>query len=300
MDIYPQDLGEELESQVRDVPVLRRRASIPPVHPWIVGIWFLIGVGCTVWLGLSNSFIAIITASVSLGLLICYFDRCLQWNSKDTPEAIAATAEPYFQNPLTLDEIEDLHWSETEPLLKQYLNLVRDIMTTEFEPDADADRELRTALKVLGHTVHELPASELGAGLDDPAALRTKASELLIEADREADAAIFASLHRRSESLLHRADTAAHTRLLVRRNQALRQETAEQINALQTSLTAFTVGGRQSAPELSSLAASIQRVAQEASAITEARAEVDTLIVEPYRTNAPAGDELKQRILDGQ
>ena len=124
---------------------------------------------------------------------------------------------------------------------------------------------------------------------------QTKASELLIEADREADAAIFASLHCRSESLLHRADTAAHTQLLVRRNQALRQETAEQINALQTSLTAFTVGGRQSAPELSSLAASIQRVAQEASTITEARAEVDTLIVEPYRMKVSQENETAQR-----
>ena len=299
MDIYPQDLGEELESQVRDVPVLLRRTSVPPVHPRIVGIWFLIGVGFTVWLGQSNSFVSIITASVSIGLLIWYFGRCRLWNSRDTPDAAAATIEPDYQNPLTLDEIENRRWAETEPLLKQYLDLVHDIMTTEFEPDADADRELRTALQVLGHTVHALPASELGAGMDDPAALRTKASELLLEADKETDAAILASLHRRSESLLHRADTAAHTRLLVRRNQALRQETAEQINALQTSLTAFTIGGRQSAPELSGLAASIQRVAQEASAITEARAEVDTLIVEPYRTKVSQENETAQRSIGG-
>lgn len=44
MDIYPQDLGEELESQVRDVPTPRMRVSLPPVHPRTVGIWFLIGV----------------------------------------------------------------------------------------------------------------------------------------------------------------------------------------------------------------------------------------------------------------
>ena len=44
MDIYPQDLGEELESQVRDVPTPRMRVSLPPVHPRTVGIWFLIGI----------------------------------------------------------------------------------------------------------------------------------------------------------------------------------------------------------------------------------------------------------------
>jgi hypothetical protein len=239
------------------------------------------------------------TACVSLGLLIWYFDRCLQFNSKDALDATTATIEPYFQDPLTLDEIEDRRWAETEPLLKQYLNLIHNIMTTEFEPDADADRELRTALQVLGHTVHALPSSDLGMAMDDPVALRSKAAALLLEAQSETDAAILASLHRRSESLLHRAEMAAHTMLLVRRNLALRQETAEQINALQTSLIAFTVGGHQSAPELSSLAASIQRVAQEASAITEARTEVDTLIVEPYRTKVLRTKEAAERIVGG-
>ena len=297
MDIYPQDLGIELEKQVRAVPTQYITVRLPAVHPRTVGICFFIGVGLTVWLGLSNSFFAIITACVSLGLLIWYFDRCLQFNSKDTSDATTVTIEPYFQDPLTLDEIEDRRWAETEPLLRQYLNLVHNIMTTEFEPDADADRELRTALQVLGHTVHALPSSDLGIAMDDPVALRSKAAALLLEAQDETDAAILASLHRRSDSLLHRAETAAHTMLLVRRNLALRQETAEQINALQTSLIAFTVGGRQSAPELSSLAASIQRVAQEASAITEARTEVDTLIVEPYRTKVLGEKEATERIV---
>ena len=87
---------------------------------------------------------------------------------------------------------------------------------------------------------------------------------------------IAASLRRRAESLLRRSDTAARTSLLLRRNRALREEVGEQIRALQTSLTALQVGGRQSVPELSGLAASIHRVALEANAVTVARAEVDT------------------------
>lgn len=51
---------------------------------------------------------------------------------------------------------------------------------------------------------------------------------------------------------------------------------------MKTSLTAFRVGGRRTAPELADLAASIQRVAREASAITQARAEVESLIAAPY------------------
>lgn len=295
MDIHPQDLGEELETLIRDVPRMQTRVKLPSVQPHFVSIWFFISLVCTVWMGILGSYLAFVTGIASVFLLIWFFVLFVQWKLN-----FAATGEvPDFQDPLTLDEIEDRRWTETEPLLKQYLNLVHDIMTTEFEPDVDADRELRTALRVLGHTVHALPTNDLGMAMDDPVALRSKAAALLLEAENETDAAIFASLHRRSESLLHRAETAAHTLLLVRRNSALRQETAEQINALQTSLTAFTVGGRQSAPELSSLAASIQRVAQEASAITEARTEVDTLIVEPYRTKVLGEKKAAERSVGG-
>ena len=97
----------------------------------------------------------------------------------------------------------------------------------------------------------------------------------------ENDAVIAASRRRRAESLLRRADTSARTLLLLRRNKALREEVGEQIQALGTSLTALQVGGRQSAPELSGLAASIHRVALEANAVTVARAEVDTLLSQP-------------------
>ena len=69
-----------------------------------------------------------------------------------------------------------------------------------------------------------------------------------------------------------------------RRNRALRDEVNEQIKALRTSLTALQIGGRQSAPQLSGLAASIHRVALEANAVTVARAEVDTVLSQPERS----------------
>ena len=115
-------------------------------------------------------------------------------------------------------------------------------------------------------------------------ALRAEAQTQIENAQGETDAVIAASLRRRAESLLRRADTAAKTLLLLRRNRALRDEVNEQIKALRTSLTALQIGGRQSTPELSGLAASIHRVALEANAVTVARAEVDTLLSQPLQS----------------
>jgi hypothetical protein len=126
-----------------------------------------------------------------------------------------------------------------------------------------------------------LPTQGPEAVSDNPVALKDEAARLTQDAQAEPDSVIAASLWRRAESLTRRAETAARTLTLLRRNQALRAEVAEQIDALRTSLTAFQVGGRQSAHELADLAASIHRVAQEANAITTARAEIDTLLSLP-------------------
>ena len=61
----------------------------------------------------------------------------------------------------------------------------------------------------------------------------------------------------------------------------MREELADQIGALRTSLAAAALGGDDSGPELAGLAARIRRVASEANAVTAARVEVDTLLSQP-------------------
>lgn len=169
--------------------------------------------------------------------------------------------------------------------------------------DEAAEGNVREAVRALGTAIEDLPASAESSSMnsplplrtaladlpapgpelisDDPDALKAEAARLTKDAQAEPDSVIAASLWRRADSLARRADTAARTLMLLRRNQALRDEVAEQIDALRTSLTAFRVGGRQSATELADLAASIHRVALEANAITTARAEIDTLLSQP-------------------
>ena len=192
-------------------------------------------------------------------------------------------------------EVQALSAMQNDALPHTYLDLVGDVLQTDI-PDRDAQQEIQASLQALGTTVVSLPAEEPRAASEDPAALRTEAARLSAEANAEPDAVIGASLRRRAESLTRRADTAGKTLLLLRRNQALRQETAEQMEALQTSLTAFRVGGQPSVPELADLAASIQRVAREASAITDARAEVGTLLAAPGRAREETPESLRQSV----
>jgi len=198
--------------------------------------------------------------------------------------------------PLTVAEVEDQRFTSRDPLFGKYLVLVASIIRSSASPDEDSQREISGALQALGNTIPSLPSDDSNVVTDDPLALRTEADTLTQEAKSEGDAVIAASLLRRAESLFRRADTASRTLLLLRRNQALRTEIMEQIDALYTSLTAFSIGGRLSAPELSGLAARIQSVAHEANAITAARAEVDTLITEPYRTRSSETEVVNLRL----
>ena len=170
-----------------------------------------------------------------------------------------------------------------DPLQQNYLKLALSVVNLPDTKDETANREVRDAVTALGTAIQALPPEQVVV-TDNPAALRAEAQAQIEDAQAEPDAVIAASRRRRAESLLRRADTAAKTLLLLRRNHALREEVSEQIKALQTSLTALQVGGRQSTPELSGLAASIHRVALEANAVTVARTEVDTLLSQPGRS----------------
>lgn len=194
---------------------------------------------------------------------------------------------------LTSEELHHVSRSEKDPLVQQFLTLAYVVLALPTTEDATAEREVREAISALGLAVEALPP-EQKVVTDDPTALRAEAETQAAEAQAETDAVIAASLRRRVESLTRRAETAARTLLLLRRNQALQEEVGEQIQALQTSLTALQVGGRQSVPELAGLAASIQRVAQEANAMTAARAEVGMMVAEPQvRVTRPSAEETR-------
>lgn len=277
MEIYPENLGPEISAAVQHERSLRQPNEPDVSSPATAGFTLLIcaiAVMAVLWLFQAGA-VAFVCVPF---LLLLVFILKLHFI---TPARVQVKQRRKSAR-LVPAEVQALDTLQSGALLHRYLELVVEVVQTDVH-DPDAQREVRTALQTLGTTAMSLPAEEPNAILDAPARLHAEAARLSAEADAEPDAVIGASLRRRAESLARRADTAAKTSLLLRRNQALRQETAEQMEALKTSLTAFRVGGQPSVPELADLAAGIQRVAREANAITEARAEVGTLLAAPGR-----------------
>jgi len=274
VDLYPHNLGEWINQEVQQE---RSQASLEPgegVKPNSFGGWAL---GCLIVAGLfwamNGPAMAVFLAVCAVFCFACYGFLALR----------ALNAEGRHPRPVSAYELQSIRQRAQDLLVQSYLDLAQSVVQLPATKDATADREVREAITALGTAVKALPP-EMKIVTDDPAALRAEAEMQVIRAQAEGDAVIAASLRRRTESLLRRSDTAARTLLLLRRNRALREEVGEQIRALQTSLTALQVGGRQSVPELSDLAASIHRVALEANAVTVARAEVDTLLSRPAVT----------------
>lgn len=183
-----------------------------------------------------------------------------------------------LHGPLMEAEVGALMGHVRDPLARDFLAVVQMILPLPAMADADAAKNLRRALYALGEAIEGLPEQPSQAVRDDPTHLRRVASDLSDEARREADPVVAASLDRRALSLSRRALTVSSIALLVRRNQTLREEVSEQIEALSTSISAFSVGSRQSIHELADLAASIQHVAAEANAIASAHTELEVSI----------------------
>ena len=183
-----------------------------------------------------------------------------------------------LHGPLTEAEVGALTDYVRDPLARDFLGVVQMILSLPDMAEPDAAMNLRRALYALGEAIEGLPEQPTRVVRDDPAHLRRVASDLSDEARREADGVVAASLDRRAQSLSRRAQTVSNIALLVRRNQTLREEVSEQVQALHTSVSAFSVGSRQSIDELADLAASIQHVAAEANAIASAHMELEVSI----------------------
>lgn len=188
-----------------------------------------------------------------------------------------------------------------DPLLGMYLDLVWAAMNTApIHPSrADTERNAREAIRALDGAIEVLPPRTPDGVPDSHAKLEVTAARLAAEAIGESDPVVAASLCRRAEALRGQAETVARVKVLLRRNLALREELADQVGALRTSLAAAALGGDDSGPELAGLAARIRRVASEANAVTAARVEVDALLSQrDARAGVPAAtEEARQQIL---
>jgi hypothetical protein len=279
MDIYPSDIGPAEREEIRryrqlfpaDFSTNRSRASHSVgVHVSLVALLALTAIARFVY----HSEIWLTSGAGGLIFVAWY----LQDRLRRRPEAVEA--------PLLASDVQIALQVCKEPLRRSYLELVILAVGTDEIGDAEAERSVREAIQALGVSIGQIPAADPHEAADDPQELLQESLRLRAAAGAEADEVVASSLRRRAEAVSRQAEIAGRTATLLRRNEALRQEIAVQINALRTSLTAFRVGGQQSAGELTDVAASIQNVAREACAITQAREEMDHLLA-----GVPTGPE---------
>lgn len=281
MNIHPQDLGRRYSSKI-----LAQRGLCNETEP---GLLFVESEGDRRISRIGSSVLAVMLAAMLLvgallhgglneaGIVLIIVVAALYHFLSVQPRK----ASERINGAISAFEISQIWADQGDNLGSKYLGLVQTAIDLPAAGDEAAERNVREAVRALGTAIEDLPAQGPELVSDDPNALQAEAAQMTSQANAEPDSVIAASLWRRADSLARRAETAARTLMLLRRNQALRDEVAEQIDALRTSLTAFRVGGRQSATELADLAASIHRVALEANAMTTARAEIDTLLSLP-------------------
>jgi hypothetical protein len=324
MDIFPEDLGprqcgQVLEHRMWCVGTDGGRVPAPTVLPSgrvqiipkrkMAPVWqYLVGSLLAAWLveGMFHF-------SFCATLLFCTL-VALVWRQKRggqapaTPPMQQGFAEPKTSTYARLTEPEVtslqnalLKKGADDPLLGMYLDLVWAAMNTAplTSSQADTERNAREAIRALGGAIEALPPQTPDGVPDSHAKLEATAARLAAEAGGEPDPVVAASLHRRVEALRGQAETAARVKVLLRRNLALREELADQVGALRTSLAAAALGGDDSGPEMAGLAARIRRVASEANAVTAARVEVDTLLSQTSaHTGVPArAEETHRQIL---
>jgi len=327
MEIFPEDLGPRQCGQVLEDRLWRvgtdgaGRAAAPSVSPAgriqaprrrPTSLWFYLGGS----LYAASVMTGVFHFSFGITFIFCTIIALL-WRQRrnmraDTMPPVQ-TMQRGFGEPqtstyarltgpeITLLQNNLLKKGCDDPLLGMYLDLVGATMNTApLRPSqAETERNAREAIRALGGAIETLPPRTLDGVTDSHAKLEATAARLAAEAKGEPDPVVAASLHRRAEALRGQAETVARVEVLLRRNLALREELADQVGALRTSLAAAALGGDDTGPELAGLAARIRRVASEANAVTAARVEVDALL---SQTSAHASvpvvpEETRQHVL---
>jgi hypothetical protein len=182
----------------------------------------------------------------------------------------------WHKTPVTPHEIDEMLGESHDELERSYLALVRDALRQE-GVTAEAADDVRNSIRALGEAIDRLPPVTTTTAAD-VATLRREAGLLRTKADAETDAVVGASLSRQAEARERSANAAEKSSLLLRRTAALRDELSAQTESLRLGLVALYSGAGDVA-DLSHLAATVRGVADEANAVADARAELDSPVV---------------------
>jgi hypothetical protein len=175
------------------------------------------------------------------------------------------------EEPLTETEVDILREKTDDSLTRAFLDLVRDAVRQEVsDPPAS---QVRAGIAALAEAIDRLP--EVVREPVDTAALRAEADTLSAQSLDERDRLTADSLERRADALRRRATSAELSALTAKRTHALRAEIQAQIEALREGIVALTPGSQaHEVADLSTLAETVRRVASEATASADARAEL--------------------------
>ena len=288
MDVYPQDLGREAGRQIERHRLWSVTGSVedavdrPAPRRPVTPLGFYLG-----W-GLFASLLAVVGLHVAFAVTFpfCMIGAFVWYGGVRSNGDASRQASGVPDSPearLTLKEVAAMQAECPDPLLRRYWDLVRTALTLPQSDGlgADGERSVREALRALGGAIENLPVRALDGLPGDTGDLRGAATRMEADAQGEADVVVAASLGRRAEALRRQAETLARVAVILRRNAALRDELADQMGALRTSLSASALGQDAGGLELAGLAAHIRQVAREADAVTAARVEVDTLLTRP-------------------
>lgn len=175
---------------------------------------------------------------------------------------------------VTAEEISMVGRAETDPLKMEHLGLVFSLITMRPYQDPTVEQSIRSAIREIGSGVAKLPGQPAEELLLDAQTFKEEASRLTAKADRESDPVVAASFQRQADARKQRAEAISRNSALARRNQILRHEMGEHIQALKTMLDATALEDSGDGYDLAALAANIQQVAIEARSLTEAKKEL--------------------------
>jgi hypothetical protein len=215
----------------------------------------------------------------------------------------AAVSSPRFtvrkihRKKLVATEVESLLPVARGRLERTYLNLVIDTLRQEI-PFESTQTDIRAAIRDLGEAISRLPAEAPPSV--DPELLRRESEERRLQARTETDSLVQASLLRQAEAFDSRASLGAQNASSARRITVLRREARVQMDSLRSILTAFAQTSHTDAVGIAHLSEAVQRVAQEAQAVTYARRELEedeltTLLGHPLPADLPVQPTLPAR-----
>lgn len=253
MEIYPQDLGEKRYQRL--VPQEVTASYSHPATKWVLGCLLVAFVLLEIHTWPNIMFFAFWP--------LMYRRR---WQKK--------RVHGLPQTPLSSAQVRTLLVSCKDPLERDYLNLTLAAVQMPQRPEQVAQTEIRDAIRALGAALDHVPTETKLPGASAHG-LTLSAAELMVDADREADPVVAASLRRRAAARRQQAETVALLETQARRVSALRAELSDEISSLQTSLTVLSAQGVWSVEEMADVAAGISWIAMKAQGLAAAQAEMD-------------------------